>query len=91
MVNKRRIDRSAEVVKEEAKHHKHYINPFSTAKVMPAVLREDDEILFGEEAVQRASEALEKASESDDATYEDLVQAVIEALKNEDPPQDDES
>lgn len=90
MVNRKRIERSAEVVKEEAKLHKHYINPFSTAKVMPAVLEADDEILFGDEAVVRASEALEKASEIEEATYEDLVLAVIVALKNEDPPQEED-
>lgn len=84
MVSQKRIDNSAAVVKEEAKKSLHYINSFSTAKVMPAVLESDDEILFGEEAVERAAEALEAATEDENASYEDLVRAVIKALKDED-------
>ncbi|QFG12075.1 Hypothetical Protein OBI_RACECAR_230 [Arthrobacter phage Racecar] len=85
MVNQKRIDRSAEVVKEEAKKSLHYINSHSTSKVMPAVLEADDEILFGDEAVERAAEALEAASEDENASYEDLVRAVVKALRDEDP------
>lgn len=85
MVSQKRIDNTKDVVKEEAKKHAHYINPYTTSLVVPAILASDDEILFGDEAVERAATALEAATEDENASYEDLVRAVIKALRDEDP------
>lgn len=90
MVNRKRIENASKVVDGVATASIHYINRHTTGKILRPVLESDDEILFGEEAVERASVALEKASESEDATYEDLVLAVVEALKNEDPPEEED-
>jgi hypothetical protein len=90
MVNRKRIENATRVVDEVAKASAHYVNRHTTGKVLRPVLESDDELLFGEEAVERAAGALEAASINEEATYDDLVRAVIEALKNEDPPQEED-